>query len=207
MSQNSHSRTSSLDGSNRSRPLDPHHISPNSIARSQYSSALSDRPIHRRGHSIPTERMPFLNVPHYSMPQQVPPLTISHNRSASMPDRHSIIQSTTKSQSFLNPNVPTYFVTVPSHLAPKLTDMLPVDSSKTQPRVIKTSVSTKFLQSSGKPIMSLSNDNHDIVLQNGVFHHMNNINQNNEILMKSGGEGQYKYTMCVTGNISKFLDH
>lgn len=91
-----------------------------------YGSTFSSQPIHRRGHSNPAPG-PFIPAQGYVRSSSVQPI-ISHNRSASVPDAQHALPSSGQDIAHLNPNYsrsqggPLYYVTVPSHLAPRLTD-------------------------------------------------------------------------------------
>lgn len=91
-----------------------------------YSPAMANQPIHRRGHSNPTI-MPLLPTSLSSVYPVSKSLPVAHHRSASMPYPTVGIRSlpdTTNVQVQNTTATTMYYVTVPSHLAPRLADGL-----------------------------------------------------------------------------------
>lgn len=88
-----------------------------------YSPAMADRPIHRRGHSNPAPA-PFLSTTFAEAYPISRPAPVNHHRSASTP--HYVATPETLSGPANGKAVKTpagaYYATVPSHLAPRLTD-------------------------------------------------------------------------------------
>nr|XP_039258888.1 protein capicua homolog [Styela clava] len=86
-----------------------------------YSPAMASQPIHRRGHSIPTTMPLLTSATHSIYPVAIPP-TVSHYRSTSVPSQHEGQVQRPEPAPMIKPTSAMYFVTVPSRLAPRLTD-------------------------------------------------------------------------------------